>query len=205
MYLLIYVITNAANGKKYVGKTTKTLEHRWKQHLNTARTRRNYPLYAAMRKYGTAQFTIEQVATAHSEAELNELEIQWIANLGTFTRERGYNVTRGGDGMSGFVHGPETKRKMAVKRTGYKFSSEVREKMRKARLGKKMPEETIRKIRSHWGEARRDYQGEVAARVNAVENAKLKDYVCDRCKKTFTQVKRGVFGGHRKACLSRKA
>lgn len=50
----IYKITNKINGKVYIGKTTKTVQERWKEHLRESRTERseNRPLYRAIRKYG---------------------------------------------------------------------------------------------------------------------------------------------------------
>ena len=56
----IYAITNKINNKQYVGKTTDTIEYRWKRHLIDSRKRiyEKRPLYNAINKYGFENFTI---------------------------------------------------------------------------------------------------------------------------------------------------
>lgn len=93
----IYKITNQINGKAYIGKTLKTIAERWKEHLkdsqNTSKEHR--PLYAAMKKYGIDNFSIEEVECC-SDCELSDREKYWIEYFGTF--KYGYNATVGGDG-----------------------------------------------------------------------------------------------------------
>lgn len=94
----IYCITNAINGKQYVGKTLSAIEKRFKEHCNDATKRNkteNRPLYKAMNKYGFENFEIsllEEVAISR----LDERESYWIEKLGTY--HNGYNATLGGDG-----------------------------------------------------------------------------------------------------------
>lgn len=47
----IYKITNKINGKIYIGKTLKTIEGRWKEHLKDYKRPRfeKRPLYSAMK------------------------------------------------------------------------------------------------------------------------------------------------------------
>ena len=94
----IYVIKNNINNKLYIGKTTLTIEERWKQHLKDSHKRNLYekrPLYRAMEKYGREHFYIELIeATDKPE----EREIYWIDYYDTY--HNGYNATRGGDGKS---------------------------------------------------------------------------------------------------------
>ena len=93
----IYTITNKSNHKQYVGKTNRTVEQRWKEHLleiNQERSK-NRPLYRAMKKYGVDNFVIEELEEVDlSEAE--EKEKYWIETLRTY--KDGYNATLGGDG-----------------------------------------------------------------------------------------------------------
>ena len=93
----IYVITNDVNGKQYVGKTTDTVEVRYKKHLEEYKKPRceKRPLYPAMNKYGLEHFFVKQL----EECELDILNIReqyWIKELNTF--HNGYNATYGGDG-----------------------------------------------------------------------------------------------------------
>lgn len=93
----IYVIINDVNGKQYVGKTTDSIEIRFKKHLieyNRSRCEKR-PLYAAMNKYGIEHFTIKQIEECSLDI-LNEREQFWIQTLDTF--HNGYNATHGGDG-----------------------------------------------------------------------------------------------------------
>lgn len=87
----IYKITNLANGKMYVGQTGGTLSRRWGQHK--AARNKAYVLYAAMRKYGVENFTVECLQEC-AEEELDALEKYWIKKLDTYNN--GYNSTEGG-------------------------------------------------------------------------------------------------------------
>ncbi len=90
---VIYKIVNTLNGKVYVGQTVKKLAHRWSDHRSSNRCRR---LYNSIRKYGPDAFTIQQIAVARSQEELDTLEVEWIAALGTLS-PRGYNLRLGGN------------------------------------------------------------------------------------------------------------
>lgn len=93
----IYCITNDVNGKQYVGKTTDTIEKRFKEHLNDC-TKARYekrPLYDAMNKYGTEHFQVRSLEECDLSI-LEEREKYWIDTLNTF--HNGYNATYGGDG-----------------------------------------------------------------------------------------------------------
>lgn len=93
----IYKITNLINQKIYVGKTTTTIEKRWKTHWedSTRLDISNRPLYKAFNKYGKENFKIEELEECSID-ELNDKEIYWIEKLGSF--KYGYNATLGGDG-----------------------------------------------------------------------------------------------------------
>lgn len=100
---IVYRITNNLNGKCYVGITTNGLSRRWKEHLAPSKRtlRATRPLYAAFLKYGSDNFSIAEVATASSVEELKALERRYIAEFGTFA-PGGYNLTIGGDGVTGY-------------------------------------------------------------------------------------------------------
>ena len=93
----IYVITNDVNGKQYVGKTTDTLEERFKDHCKPYMRahKAHRPLYQAMDKYGIEHFSIAQLGEYPVE-ELPQKEQEWIAKLNTYYD--GYNGTLGGEG-----------------------------------------------------------------------------------------------------------
>ena len=56
----IYKITNKINNKIYIGKTTRTVEQRYKEHLADSKRVRSY-LHNAIQKYGSENFNVEKV------------------------------------------------------------------------------------------------------------------------------------------------
>ena len=94
----IYCVTNLINNKRYVGKTTDSIEKRWKEHCKDCRKQQNEkrPLYDAINKYGIENFKIEQLETV-SDSKLSDREIYWIQELQTYGKN-GYNASKGGDG-----------------------------------------------------------------------------------------------------------
>lgn len=91
----IYQITNNINGKIYIGQTNGTIQKRFKEHCNDSRKEniKNRPLYAAMRKYGVENFSIELIEETDNP---NEREKFWIQQKGSY--HNGYNATLGGEG-----------------------------------------------------------------------------------------------------------
>lgn len=97
----IYVITNLINSKQYVGKTTYSIEKRWKEHCydcKKAEINQHRPLYNAMQKYGIENFNISIVEENIPEENIDNREKFWIAKLDTYYN--GYNATLGGDGQN---------------------------------------------------------------------------------------------------------
>lgn len=116
----IYVITNSVNGKQYVGQTVKPLEKRWKQHLRDIKRGTLPHLYNAMKKYGTDNFSMQELCTANTQEELDAAEILHIAHLGTKS-PKGYNLTNGGStgaAHTGHKHTEETKAFLKERFTG---------------------------------------------------------------------------------------
>ena len=94
----IYKITNLLNNKVYIGKTSLTVEERWKQHIHDANKNsinEIRPLYRAIKKYGIDNFSISTIGE-YKEEYLNEMEMYWIGYYYGYTE--GYNATKGGDG-----------------------------------------------------------------------------------------------------------
>ncbi|MBD3878755.1 MAG: GIY-YIG nuclease family protein [Quinella sp. 1Q5] len=131
---VIYKITNTLNGKPYVGKTKRSTEVRFKEHVKE----KTY-IGKAMRKYGIESFTVEVLEECPVE-KLNEREIFWIATLGS-KAPNGYNLTDGGDGGDGGSgkgrsQSAETRAKISAKlkgkpspKKGVKLSAEARANM----------------------------------------------------------------------------
>lgn len=93
-YGYIYLITNTSNNKMYVGQTIRSVSKRFEEHCKA-----DSYIGSAIRKYGKDKFTLNIIDYATNEQELNEKEINWIDELGTFGIF-GYNLTTGGDGKT---------------------------------------------------------------------------------------------------------
>ena len=150
----VYKIINKTNGKLYIGKTVKTLKHRWDKHILMAKRKTNRCLYDAMNKYGYENFEIIKIGEAKDPKKLNELEIFYIDKHKTLDRKYGYNMTAGGDGgpMS-----PESLQKMIDKKTGVPLSEEHKRKISEAHMGRpkgsmqeKQKEKLSKAIKKKW-------------------------------------------------------
>ena len=96
---IVYKITNKINGKKYIGKTEYSLEHRWNRHLSSARNGSKFRFHSAIRKYGEDCWDLSVIETYQTEDEnfINEKETHFIKLFESDTKE-GYNATSGGTG-----------------------------------------------------------------------------------------------------------
>lgn len=159
--MLVYKVTNLANGKVYIGKTMQTIGRRWTYHKYQAKIRGGCPhLGAAIRKHGSGSFKVEPLCTAESAEELNRLEMQAIADNHSNDPSRGYNLTAGGEGSIGF-HQSEKQKVLMRNRIGAKHpmfgrhhTSEARQAISKAMkgecnpfFGKKHSAETLLRIK----------------------------------------------------------
>lgn len=96
--MIVYVITNLVTGKKYVGKSTRTLPERWKEHKSEARQcRKDWTLYREMRELGFEQFSIEVLGECEYQDRLNRMERRFIRELDTIA-PNGYNIRKDGGG-----------------------------------------------------------------------------------------------------------
>lgn len=140
--MIIYLITNLINGKKYIGQTVRSLEERWKRHCWKSTAKNSMPICKAITKYGKEHFTIEIVAQCISQNELDEKELFYANALNTWS-PNGYNLKAGkGKGSMSFA----TKIKIAKANTGKKRSVIARQNMSKAHLGKTLSVERKNKI-----------------------------------------------------------
>src|SRR5260370_1096721 len=100
----VYIITNKINGKIYIGKANDP-EVRWKKHLYTVKYGEKkygfYYLHAAIRKHGVDSFIFGIIESCDTEEMALEREVYWIKYYQSNNREIGYNLTDGGDGVSG--------------------------------------------------------------------------------------------------------
>ena len=120
--MLVYLVTNKENGKVYVGKTEKTLNNRWRQHIRAARGGSPFRFHKAIRKYGEQGFEVVELCHASSVEELDVLE-RFFTHLCRATNfALGYNSVVGG-GPSDYNRLCTSLYMRAVDRTGWKKTS----------------------------------------------------------------------------------
>ena len=93
----LYVITNRVNGMQYIGKTYKSADERFQEHVRDSRKKHNKKrkLYQAMNEFGVDNFYVMEIGQ-YEESELERKEMEYIHYYDTY--RNGYNQTLGGDG-----------------------------------------------------------------------------------------------------------
>ena len=98
----IYKVTNKINGKVYIGQSVD-IGRRWRQHM-TAED--DIYFHKAIQKYGVENFEWEVIEQCKKK-DLDAREAYWIEYYDSFNK--GYNCTKGGDGVSGGEDHPRWK------------------------------------------------------------------------------------------------
>lgn len=91
----------------YIGKTTRTIKQRFKQHCS--KTGSHSKIGKAIQLYGAHNFVVTELAVAHTQEELSNLERSFIKKYDSI--EHGFNVTKGGQGA---IPSPRLLRKWQV-------------------------------------------------------------------------------------------
>lgn len=122
----------APNGKKYVG-ITKDIRQRWR-YGNGYKNHKYF--WKAIVKYGWDNFQHIILLDNLSAEQAKEYEKLFITLFNSNNPEFGYNLTKGGDGISGYKHTQETKVKIGKASHERKRSIETRLKISKSNIGK---------------------------------------------------------------------
>lgn len=95
----IYIIKNFANNKIYIGKTERSVEERFREHLQESRhpnsSTYNYCLSRAIRKYGENAFDVAVLAEDVPIEKLDLVEAHYIDMYCSDSPKIGYNVSKG--------------------------------------------------------------------------------------------------------------
>ena len=123
----IYIITNIANGKRYVG-SARSIKIRWWEHERKLRagSHRNHHLQHAYDHYGVDSFRWEVLKYVTDVTHLIEREQYYLDTL-----KPEYNHRRIADSQLGLRHRPETiekMRKASRQRRGWKHTEEAKAK-----------------------------------------------------------------------------
>lgn len=126
----IYCIENISNNMKYIGWSIN-IDKRFKTHLRMLKNNNHHNNYLqhAWNKEGKENFNFWIIEECPAEEEiLNLMEIYFISYYDSFVGDgKGYNLTRGGDGVLGYVPSIETKNAISHSNLGKKVSLETRE------------------------------------------------------------------------------
>ena len=111
----VYLITNVASGKCYIGQTTQHdfPDLRWHRHCRSAKNGSHYPLHRAIREHGAEAFTVETIFITKSQNVLNTLESLYAMEYHAYV-PFGYNDAVAGktNRFAGKKHTEESRRKM---------------------------------------------------------------------------------------------
>ena len=183
--MLVYIITNTANGKLYVGQTVDTLrsrfiEHRWSGQSEIKSYTHKTAIAKAIRKYGIGNFNIRILEVCETVEQLNQREAFWINYYNTLV-PFGYNLCGGGKNSKrapivgqkisaankGRIKTFTWRANLSKSRKGWKMSDEQKQKISENQKGKKRSEESIKKCRiSMLGKNRRPCNEEKKRKIS---------------------------------------
>lgn len=128
---IICAATLKEDGRRYIGKSKKSLQERRREHLKFARsTRGTSYFHRALSKYGAGAFEWEVLAEC-PDAELDGQEVAFIAVLRCNDPKLGFNMTAGGEGA--------------------KPTEEMRQKLSQKNRGRALtPDQRDRFLAAHW-------------------------------------------------------
>lgn len=141
----IYKATNTINGKVYIGFDSKW-PNRQKIHKRKYKYQ-NQKFYDAIKKYGWNNFAWELIYQSKDfEHCLKTMEPFFIKEYSSY--KNGYNMTFGGEGVIGYKHTPEIRKKISFIQTGKKLSTQHKNNISVSNMGKnKKPMSEQQKIK----------------------------------------------------------
>lgn len=142
------------NNKVYIGITQQEPEKRWKKGLGY--DSHQILMKRAIKKYGWNNIKHEILFKNLSKNDACKKEIELITLYDSTNKQKGYNVSQGGEGTIGVKPTEESKQKNRIAHLGKKASLETRKKISKSNKGKhsgKRTEEQKLKISKKTKEA----------------------------------------------------
>lgn len=189
----VYMVTNKINNKVYIGKTVRGLEQRKAQHLLQVKKDNNILFYRAMRKHGVKSFLWSKIFESEDNDVLIAEEIKAIKKYNSTNRNLGYNLTIGGEGISGYCFSDEGKKNISkgVKKhyelhpEKIKLLSKRAKKMfiDKPYLKKEVSIRTTKYLKNKWKDP--EYRSKNTTRMQSYRNHASVKIVCYETKEIF--------------------
>lgn len=135
------------NNKVYIGITQQQPEKRWKKGLGYDSHQKI--MKRAIKKYGWNNIEHKILFANLTKEEACSKEIELIALYDSTNKQKGYNISKGGEGTIGVKPTMESKEKNRIAHLGKKASLETRRKISESNKGKhnkKISEEQKKKI-----------------------------------------------------------
>lgn len=161
----VYIHINKTNGKRYYGITKQEPKKRWQ---NGKKYGNNDHFTNAINYYGWDNFDHIVIARGLTEEEAKWLEIELIREFDTTNRDKGYNITKGGEGTNGYKHTEETRKNIGKIHKGKTLSEETRKKLSEAMKGKNSP----MKGKTHTEETRKNISEAMKGKTLSEETRK---------------------------------
>ncbi len=131
---IVYMHKNKINNKVYIGITCQKANYRW----GAGSGYKQQPkFYRAICKYGWNNFEHIILFNNLTFEEAKQKEIEMIDKHNAFTKQYGYNATKGGEGSNGIPCSEEKKNKISKANKGRKFSEKTKKIMSELKLGVK--------------------------------------------------------------------
>lgn len=193
MYMKVFCVYSHTlyDGRKYIGITSQKTSRRWRN--GDAYKKQNPYFYNAIKKYGWDNFKHEILFENLSEEEAKTKEKELIKEYNTQDRNKGFNITGGGDGL--FNPTKETRRKIGEnsrkvnigrKHTEEykKHMSELMKKNNPNKDGKCLTQERIEKFREYAKKPKTEIQ-----KKRMSESAKKHKVICAETGEVFNSIK----------------
>jgi len=138
----IYKIFNLLNEKIYIGQDSKDRKDYYGSGVL---------IMKAIKKYGKKNFQKDILQNCKTKKELNECEMFWIEFFESNKRNKGYNLTKGGEGTQGAIpwnkgltkDNNDKMKIVSIKNSGKKMTKEQCKKLSIAKKGKKIDRSKI--------------------------------------------------------------
>lgn len=179
------------DGRKYIGITCQKLNNRWRKNGEGYKTTIHF--YRAIQKYGWNKFQHILIADNLTKEQAEQMEIDLIKKYKTNISKFGFNISNGGNTLSGYKHSIKAKEKIskALKgktpyNKGVPMSEEQKIKISKANKGKKLSKKQIETIKQRT--SKKVLCIEINKVFDSLSNASQfingNRHICDACKGT---------------------